>query len=141
LTSSIESGERADGRAGPLAAPRARPILAAGAVLAGTAVALGAFAAHALGARLGAEPLGWWQTGAQYQMWHGLALVALGGLDPRAVRLPAWLLGGGALLFAATLYAMALGAPHWLGAATPLGGLAMIAGWALLAFRALRHHL
>jgi len=115
-----------------------RPVLAAGALLCGTAVALGAFGAHALKARLGPEALGWWQTGAQYQMGHGLALLALGASGLGRLRLTAWLLGGGAALFAATLYAMALGAPLWLGAVTPLGGLAMIAGWALLAFRALR---
>lgn len=114
------------------------PLLAAGALLAGTAVALGAFGAHALKARLGPAGLGWWQTGVQYQMWHGLALVALFAAPGPRVRLPALLIGGGALLFAATLYAMAFGAPRWLGAVTPLGGLAMIAGWALLAWRALR---
>ncbi|HMC91953.1 MAG TPA: DUF423 domain-containing protein, partial [Allosphingosinicella sp.] len=94
--------------------------------------------AHALKARLGADALGWWQTGVQYQMGHALALVALGLSPLPRPAAPAALLGGGAALFAATLYAMALGAPHWLGAVTPLGGLAMIAGWALLAFRALR---
>jgi uncharacterized membrane protein YgdD (TMEM256/DUF423 family) len=115
-----------------------RPILAAGALLAGTAVALGAFGAHALKARLGPEALGWWQTAVQYQIWHALALVALGLSPLPRQAAPAALLGTGAALFAATLYAMALGAPHWLGAVTPLGGAAMIAGWALLAFRALR---
>jgi len=113
-----------------------RPVFAAGALLSGLAVALGAFGAHALKARLSPEALGWWQTGVQYQTAHGLALlaVALAGLG----RLPAALLGGGAIVFSATLYAMALGAPHWLGAVTPLGGLAMIAGWALAAWRASR---
>ena len=115
-----------------------RPILAAGAILAGTAVALGAFGTHALKHQIGATQFGWWETAAQYQMWHALALVALGLSGARWARLPARLLGAGAILFAATLYAMALGAPRWLGAVTPLGGLAMIAGWALLAFRALR---
>jgi len=52
--------------------------------------------------------------------------------------LPAWLLAAGAIVFSPSLYAMALGAPRWLGAVTPLGGLAMIAGWLLLGFRALR---
>lgn len=118
-----------------------RPVLAAGALLAATGVALGAFGAHALKARLGAEALGWWQTAVQYQMWHALALVALGTLGTSWTRTPAALFGGGALIFSGTLYAMALGAPHSLGAVTPLGGLAMIAGWALLAFRAARHHL
>ncbi|MEA3062495.1 MAG: hypothetical protein QOJ94_2276 [Sphingomonadales bacterium] len=113
-----------------------RPIFAAGALLSGLAVALGAFGAHALKGRLSPEALGWWQTGVQYQMAHGLALlaVALAGIG----RLPAALLGGGAIAFSGTLYAMALGAPHWLGAVTPLGGLAMIAGWALAAWRASR---
>jgi uncharacterized membrane protein YgdD (TMEM256/DUF423 family) len=118
-----------------------RSVLAAGALLAAIAVALGAFGAHALRARLGAEQLAWWQTGVQYQMWHALALVALGASERRGVRLPAWLLGGGALLFSATLWAMALGAPRSLGAVTPLGGAAMIAGWALLAFQGRRPHL
>jgi uncharacterized membrane protein YgdD (TMEM256/DUF423 family) len=115
-----------------------RPLLAAGAVLAGLAVALGAFGAHALKGTLSAEALGWWQTGVQYQMWHGLALIALGATGDSRLKLPAILLAAGAMLFSASLYAMALGAPHWLGAVTPLGGLMMIAGWALAAWRVIR---
>jgi uncharacterized membrane protein YgdD (TMEM256/DUF423 family) len=115
-----------------------RPILAAGAILAGTAVALGAFGAHALKGQLSPEALGWWQTAVQYQMWHALALVALGAAGTGWAKGPAWLLGGGSLLFASTLYGMALGGPRWLGAVTPLGGAAMILGWLLLAWRALR---
>ena len=115
-----------------------RQVAAAGAVMAGAAVALGAFGAHALDRMLGAEALGWWQTAVHYQMWHALALTALGlSAFPRPA-LPAALLGGGALLFSATLYAMALGAPRWLGAVTPLGGALMIGGWAWLAWRLLR---
>lgn len=115
-----------------------RSVAAAGAIMAGAAVGLGAFGAHALGGKLGPEALDWWRTGVQYQMWHALALAALGlGAFPRPA-LPAALLGGGALLFSATLYAMALGAPRGLGAVTPLGGALMIAGWAWLAFRLLR---
>src|SRR4051812_37316483 len=124
LTLSTESHERGGGGAAPLPHRLARPMLAAGALLAGTAVLLGAFGAHGLKARLAPEQLGWWQTAVEYQMWHGLALVALGASDLRRLRVPAGLLGGGALLFSATLYAMALGAPHWLCAVTPLGGLA-----------------
>ena len=115
-----------------------RQMVAAAALLGGLAVILGAFGAHALKARLGNEALGWWQTGVQYQMWHALAVLAIALWDERWARLPARLLAGGALLFAATLYAMALGGPRWLGAVTPVGGLAMIAGWGLLAFRAVR---
>lgn len=113
-----------------------RPVLAAGAALGGLAVALGAFGAHALRAGLGAEALGWWQTAVQYQMWHALALVALGAVDLRWARLPAWLLAAGAAIFSASLYAMALTGARWLGAVTPLGGLLMLVGWALLAWRA-----
>jgi uncharacterized membrane protein YgdD (TMEM256/DUF423 family) len=115
-----------------------RPVVTAGAVLAGLAVALGAFGAHALKATLSPEALGWWQTGVQYQMWHGLALVALGVSALPRRRAPAFLLGGGAALFAATLYAMALTGARWLGAVTPVGGAAMIAGWGLIAWRASR---
>jgi uncharacterized membrane protein YgdD (TMEM256/DUF423 family) len=103
--------------------------------MAAAAVGLGAFGAHAFKGMMEPEALGWWQTAVQYQMWHALALVALGlGADAR-VKGPAAMLGGGALLFSATLYAMALGAPRWLGAVTPCGGALMIAGWAWLAFR------
>ena len=113
-------------------------LVIAGATLAALGVILGAFGAHALKSRIGTEALGWWQTAVQYQMWHALAVLGLGLAAPRWGRLPAWLLAAGAIVFSASLYAMALGAPRWLGAVTPLGGLAMIAGWLLLGFRALR---
>jgi uncharacterized membrane protein YgdD (TMEM256/DUF423 family) len=113
-------------------------LVAAGACLAAVAVAFGAFGAHALKGRLDAEALGWWQTAVNYLLPHAVAVVALGlATRPRLV-LPAWLLAAGSALFAATLFAMALGAPRWLGAVTPLGGTAMIAGWLLLAWRASR---
>jgi len=119
--------------------PGPNRLLAVGAALAGAAVALGAFGAHALRGMFSSEQFGWWQTGVQYQMWHGLALVALG-----AARTPLrWsprLLGAGALVFAGTLYAMALGGPRWLGAVTPVGGALMIAGWICLFLSALRNH-
>ena len=111
-------------------------ILAAGALLAGVGVALGAFGAHGLKHLLDAERLGWWQAALQYQVWHGLALVALAGAPLLRGKLPAWLLGGGAIVFAGSLYLMALTGWRWLGAITPFGGLGMIAGWLLLAWRA-----
>lgn len=92
------------------------------------AVSAGAFGAHGASGRA-AE---WLRTGTLYQMVHAVAALAVLGL-PRG-RLAAWLFLGGAGLFAATLYAMAFGAPRWLGAVTPLGGLAMIGGWLVLAF-------
>ena len=119
-----------------MSASRSSRLITVGAVLAGAAVALGAFGSHGLKGRVDAEALGWWQTGVQYLLPHGVAIMALGLSGRPRVQLPAMLLAGGAALFAATLCAMALGAPQWVGAVTPLGGAAMICGWALLAWRA-----
>jgi uncharacterized membrane protein YgdD (TMEM256/DUF423 family) len=113
-------------------------LAAAGAILGGLAVLLGAFGAHALQSRIDVEALGWWHTAVEYQMWHALAVLALGLSGLRRLRLPAWLFVAGSIIFSSTLYAMALGAPRWLGAITPLGGLAMIAGWLVLAARTAR---
>lgn len=112
-----------------------RQLVAVGAVLAGLAVLLGAFGAHALKARLGVEALDWWRTAVQYQMWHALAVLAIGLSGISRFRLPAWLFVGGAIVFSGTLYVMALGAPRWFGAVTPVGGVLMIAGWVVLAWR------
>lgn len=118
-----------------------RPIVAAGAALGCLGVILGAFGAHALKAQISGEALGWWQTGVQYQMWHGLAVVALGLSGRPKTRPAAWLFVAGCVIFSGTLYAMSLGAPRWLGAITPIGGLLLIVGWANLAWRALRQGL
>ena len=115
-----------------------RRLLAAGALLAALGVMLGAFGAHALRGAFGPAETGWWQTAVAYQMWHALALVAIGASGLRGLAAPAWLLGAGALIFSGTLYIMALTGLRWLGAVTPIGGLLMIAGWLWLAFRALR---
>lgn len=90
------------------------------------AIAAGAFGAHAVA---GTEPRGWLQTGASYQLVHAVAAIAIAARFPRQ----ALLMLGGAALFAATLYAMAIGAPRWLGAVTPVGGVAMIAAWLWMA--------
>lgn len=101
-------------------------------ILGAAAVALGAFGAHALKDRLAAAPeaLGWWQTATSYLLTHA---VAVGAVSARSAW-PARLWTAGALVFAGTLYAMALGAPRWLGAVTPLGGTMLIAGWLTLAW-------
>jgi uncharacterized membrane protein YgdD (TMEM256/DUF423 family) len=112
-----------------------RPASVAGALLAGLAVALGAFGAHALQDSLTPQALGWWETAVQYQMWHALGLILIGALPQPRLGFAAALLGAGALLFSGSLYLMALTDARWLGAITPLGGAAMIAGWALLAWR------
>jgi uncharacterized membrane protein YgdD (TMEM256/DUF423 family) len=109
--------------------------LIAGALLAATGVALGAFGAHALKNVLSSEALGWWQTGVQYQMWHAIGLVAIGAAPAARTRGPARMLAAGTLIFSGSLYAMALSETRWLGAVTPLGGVLMIAGWAWLAWR------
>ena len=105
-------------------------------LLGATAVALGAFGAHGLKDRLALIPeaVGWWQTATLYLLTHALAV---GAIATPSVW-PARLWSAGALIFTGTLYAMALGAPRWLGAITPLGGTLLIAGWLSLAWVARR---
>ena len=113
-------------------------------VFAALAVALGAFGAHALNERLVASGmLEVWQTAVEYQMWHALALLGLGvwvRLEPAVCcclrRAIAILWVAGIVLFSGSLYALALGAPKWLGPVTPLGGLCFILGWLLFALGA-----
>ena len=112
----------------------ARLVLVAASLLMALAVALGAFGAHALKARLSPDMLATWQTGVMYHAWHALALLALGLLmlrlpDSAALRYAAWLFVAGIVLFGGSLYLLALGAPRWIGAITPFGGVAFIAGW------------
>ncbi len=98
-------------------------------------VAAGALGAHALAERIGATQLEWWQTAARYQQIHAAVLLAAAGLAgpwTRARKLALPLLAVGITIFSGTLYAMALGAPRWFGAITPLGGLALMGGWLAL---------
>ncbi len=100
-------------------------------------VGFGAFAAHGVADPHSRELL---RTGALYGFIHALAtfgcatLLQIGGRRARFA--PAFFLGG-VVLFSGSLYAMALGAPAWLGAITPLGGLAFLIGWAIMAWAAL----
>jgi uncharacterized membrane protein YgdD (TMEM256/DUF423 family) len=111
-------------------------------VLAGLAVLAGAFGAHALRARLDASSLAIWETAARYQMYHGLALLASSGLpgslDLRLLRTGRRLLLAGVVVFSSSLYALALSGVATLGAITPLGGVALLAGWACFALALLR---
>lgn len=120
----------------PAVAETPRLILLAGALLALTGVALGAFGAHALRDTLGPAKLGTWNAAVQYQMWHAVALVALSAVTLPRLGLPAALLVAGTVLFSGSLYALALTGARWLGPVTPIGGLLMIAGWTVLAWRA-----
>ena len=107
------------------------------------AVALGAFGAHALKARLPPEMIAVWQTAVQYHAWHALALFMVGLLMlhwPRRAALATvgWLFVAGIALFSGSLYALALSGRAQLGIVTPFGGVAFLAGWALLAWTAVR---
>lgn len=103
----------------------------AGATLLGLGVALGAFGAHGLKSMVSPELLAVFETGVRYQVYHGLALLVLGAY-PQQRRAPAWLLAG-ALVFAVSLYLLALTGVRWLGAITPLGGVLMLVGWVMAA--------
>ena len=107
------------------------------AILAGLAVVLGAFGAHAMQDRYDATALATFETAVRYQMYHALALLGCGLLGKTGHR------SGGAavcfvlgiVLFSGSLYVLVLTGTKWLGAVTPLGGVAFVAGWALLAWR------
>ena len=107
-------------------------------ILGGLAVLFVAFAAHGLSGRLTPDALGWFETGARYQMYHALAmgLAALSGDTPHARR-AAFSFLVGVLLFSGSLYAMALTGITGLGIITPLGGLAFLAGWVFLGLAAM----
>ncbi len=116
-----------------------KTFLLAGSLAAALAVVLGAFGAHALKARLGADLLAVWRTAVEYHFYHALALLAVGLLlmhfpGSAAVRWAGVLFAAGVLVFSGSLYLLALSGLRWLGAVTPLGGLAFIAGWLLLAW-------
>ena len=123
--------------------PQVRLLLAVGAFSAMLAVMFGAFGAHALRARLTPELLVVYHTGAQYQFYHSLGILLVGIL---AVLLPertgllwaGWLMVAGIVLFSGSLYALALSGVRVLGAITPLGGLAFIASWLVVAISILR---
>jgi len=99
-----------------------------------TGVALGAFGAHALKARLGPELLEVFRTGVFYQLVHAVALLAVAGIRDRlrAPRATTWLFSAGIVIFSGSLYALALSGIRGWGAVTPLGGLAFLAGWTTL---------
>ena len=105
------------------------------------AVAAGAFGAHGLKQRLTLEMLDVFEVGARYQMYHALALLAVAWLcptasNPRLATIAGWFFVAGILLFSGSLYLLALTGVRWLGAITPIGGVAFLAGWLLLALSA-----
>ncbi|HEX6694478.1 MAG TPA: DUF423 domain-containing protein [Longimicrobiales bacterium] len=120
-----------------------RTYAVAGAVFAFLAVAAGAFGAHALADRLTPKQLSTFEIAARYQMYHALALFVVAWALTRWPDAPSliWagrLFIGGIVIFAGTLYGIALGGPGWLGAITPIGGVLFLSGWACIAFAAWR---
>ncbi len=108
-----------------------------GAVCALLSVTFGAFGSHSLKAILTPDMLAVFETGVRYQMYHALALLAVGWAAhqyPQAsFHIAGWLFTAGIVLFSGSLYALALSGVRWLGAITPLGGVLFLAGWATLA--------
>lgn len=96
-------------------------------------VAAGAFGAHGLEGRVEPDMLEVWETAATYQMYHAIALLGVAWLttqtDTAWAIVAGWVFAGGVLVFSGTLYAMVATGARWLGAITPIGGLALIAGW------------
>ena len=115
-----------------------------GALFGALGVGLGAFGAHALKARLSPEDLAIFEVGVRYQMYHGLALIGLGfvasKIDSGLIRTAGWLFVVGIIIFSGSLYTLVLSGIRVLGAVTPIGGVAIIIAWILLAIAAFKTH-
>jgi len=115
-----------------------------GSLLAGLAVAAGAFGAHGLRGRLSPDMLTVFETAARYQMYHALALLVVGVALARwpagGLVVAGWLFVLGIVLFAGSLYGLALSGVRVLGAITPIGGAAFLAGWIALAWTLAMQH-
>lgn len=113
-----------------------RTFLLAGALAGLIGVAFGAFGAHGLRGRLSAEMLAVFETGVRYQMYHALALMAIAALSDRLsgrlIAAAGWLFVTGIVIFSGSLYVLAVTGITVLGAITPIGGVALLAGWACL---------
>jgi uncharacterized membrane protein YgdD (TMEM256/DUF423 family) len=123
--------------------PVARTFIALGSINAALAVILGAFGAHALKARISPEMLSVYHTASQYHFYHALGMLLVGILAGQlrsggALQLSGFLMLAGIVLFSGSLYLLAVTGITWLGAITPLGGVAFIAAWIVLAYAALR---
>lgn len=117
-------------------------ILTIAAIFGFLAVALGAFGAHALKSALSDYGQSIWEKAVLYQMFHTAALFLLMALKdlarPERLELTGWLFVAGIVLFSGSLYLLALTQKSWLGAVTPLGGIAFLAGWGVLAWELFR---
>ena len=119
-----------------------RVFLTIAALLGGSAVGFGAFGAHALKERLSERSLEIFETAARYQMYHALALLLVGVLMSRSqveetfLTASGWAFIVGVVLFCGSLYMLSFSGIKWLGAVAPLGGLALMVGWAAIAVAA-----
>lgn len=113
-----------------------------GAVNAFLCVVLGAFGAHGLKKKLSAEMMDIFQTGVQYHMYHALGLILIGILAqwmaPSTLNWAGWSMLVGIFLFSGSLYVLSISGIKWLGAITPLGGLAFLIGWLMIVIAAIR---
>lgn len=110
-----------------------------GAVAMALGVILGAFGAHGLKNKLTADLLAVYQTGVEYHLYHALGLILVGVLinqfpQVSGLHTGGWLLLAGILIFSGSLYVLAISGIRWLGAITPIGGTAFIAGWLWIAW-------
>ena len=119
-----------------------RTFLLIGALAGCIAVGFGAFGAHGLKGRISPEHLITFETGVRYQMYHALALLGVALAAPhlasRLVTAAGWLFTAGMVLFSGSLYVLVLAGIPMMGAVTPLGGVAFMAGWLCLVAAALR---
>lgn len=120
----------------------ARALVALGSLFGFLGVAAGAFGAHALRGSLAPSDLEVFETAVRYQLVHALALIAAAWVSTRwpggAALAAGWLFAAGIVVFSGSLYTLVLSGQRWLGAVTPLGGLAFLAGWLALAWAAVR---
>ena len=117
-----------------------RRFVALGAILGFVGVAAGAFGAHGLKERLSLEMIAIFETGVRYQLVHAAALLFIGLAAPRlrGAAVAGWLFVAGVAIFSGTLYVLSITGLRWLGAITPIGGVAFLAGWAAIAWSAWR---
>lgn len=120
-----------------------KTFLVIGALAMALGVILGAFGAHGLKNKLTPDLLAVYHTGVEYHLYHGLGLILVGVLINQLPRVSGlhtggWLLLAGIVIFSGSLYALAMTGIRWLGAITPLGGLAFIAGWVWIAWSLVR---
>ena len=120
----------------------ARMFFTIGALFGFLGVALGAFGAHALKQRLPTDLFDIFEVGVRYQMYHALALLAVAWASTQwpgnSVSIAGWLFVAGIAVFSGSLYVLAVTGVRWLGAVTPLGGVAFLAGWVVLAWHVWR---